>query len=127
MIKESFIICYSFFFQKRRSTSFFQSASIKEEPFSPRDTDVNVVDDDDDNDDDGDKITTFVSSTGAKVRNVKKASATTATTATTMTSPNNNNNNIIINKETKLPQLRQTVRLTRVILFLIRKQNKLEQ
>ena len=42
------------YFQKRRSSSLFAAASttltrvIKDEPFSPRETDVNVVDVDDD-------------------------------------------------------------------------------
>ena len=114
--------CEFFFFnQKRRSSSFFESASIKEEPFSPRDVDINVVDDDDDDDDDtisDDKLTTFLSANGTKVRNrtsaciVKKQNTLVVSTTATATVNNNNNNSKA--EAAKLPQLRQTVRLTRV-------------
>ena len=97
----------SCFVQKRRSSSMYEAMSIKDEPFSPTD-DVNVVDDDDVTDD------------KFKVRRTTTTSATTTCATTTcLLKKQQQQQSSNVNKaaESKLPQLRQTVRLTRVRIF----------
>ena len=79
--------------------------SIKDEPFSPTD-DINVVDDDDVTDD--------------KFK-VRRTTTTTSATTTCLLKKQQQQQSSNVNKaaESKLPQLRQTVRLTRVRIFII--------
>ena len=77
--------------------------SIKDEPFSPTD-DINVVDDDDVTDD--------------KFK-VRRTTTTSATTTCLLKKQQQQSSNINKAAESKLPQLRQTVRLTRVRIFII--------